>query len=487
MSKINDIKFKNPRSVSFRTPSFCVPTKRSRPLRHIIYGTKASGIRATTHRLETGFGVGHPEVKPYFNNGESVRLPTFEGKIQRMFCFNTTQNNVPINVMLVFTDRGSYYFALVFQASLVLDFEPHMLWHGEILDMTQSFTVDRERVFMATTEGLFHADFRLEFRKVNAPIKPAKLKVFGHRLFALDALSRDTIHFSAPLDLVDFSMQSDQSGSLRVDNNLGEIIGFETLGDRLLIVQQWGFSILETSYDSAEFRLQTFANSYEEIFENTTKVLGDSVFFLTRGGLCRMNARGQVELLDHVNVDFAPDQGQAVATVYQNRYFLAFNRICDQDNEGNKNNTVLIVEKFLDNYMLLEDFNVSCFERIWTLQSDHLGITSDGGGVILELVQNGKIVDSPVAKVWESDFFNLTYAATVQYVKQILVRTLHPIKVTVIGASNSQSFQLVGSEKLQRININFKSESSKIRIEAVGDVNVSQLNVVVGFNNIFLP
>jgi len=242
---------------------------------------------------------------------------------------------------------------------------------------------------------------------------------FSQRTFKV--LDEFTIEFSAPFT-GDFVEDEGLSGSLRVDKRFGEIMGLDVYGNRLLIIQRFGFATLESAFDPSMFNLQPFAKSYEPIVDGTVRVLGDTIIFLTNGGMCRVSRNGQVQLLD------IPMPNQTFGSwIENNRYHL---QLLD---------SVLVIEKFFDSFFYLTD-----------------------------------------GYLWESDDFSVGYAANRQFVKQVRIKTSADITLTVLNEKREQRVQVRGRNRVQTLNINLKGESFRIRIE--GASNVTDLVVVIGFN-----
>jgi hypothetical protein len=85
-------------------------------------------------------------------------------------------------------------------------------------------------------------------------------------------------------------------------------------------------------------------------------------------------------------------------------------------------------------------------------------------------------------KTWESDWFNLTYASTNQYLKQILVHTAGDITVTVENNRGEQAFRVHGSTDIQKINLNLKGEMFRLKISSDAvSTDISDLAAVIGF------
>ena len=451
---MKDFKPINQKTVSFRVKDFCVPTKKPTTVqRHTIYPSVNTGFTATKRGLGNGYVTKRIEV-------DKVQIREIDGNvINKMFCFSTHQAGRVVNTIIAVTSGGVYYVPLF--ASMT----PRPLPNQAITDfdcMAYSYSKDRDFVFAGNNDGIFVADYSLLFTPLDVNFKAKQMLVFDNRLFVLDK-DGVTVHFSTALDLCDFGADSGLSGSIKVDDALGEIIAIERYEGKLLLVHKYGFRILQTAYDPSKFSLETFAHSYETIIENSACALGDTIYFLTRQGLCRVGRLGRVELLS-VPVDVNTDNVHAI--VYDNRYFIV------------TGNTLVIIEKFFDSVSVYNGMNIKAMERIFTATTDCLAVLL-GDNFIHEI---SKAAESNTPDEWESDWFALGYATTKQYVRRILIKTAEDIDLVIGNTRGSQSIKVYGGNDIQTINLNFKGDAFKVKIASnTANPDISELSVVVSF------
>lgn len=324
MSLLNNLRFRNNRSVAFQMMSFAVPTRRARPLRNRIYARINANFNATPTRLTSG-----------------TQLDT-----------------------RIFWDIDTRFVEL-----------NQRRFRAEVLSPAPVFNVD------------FTAPFTNDFNTIDG-----------------------------------------QSGSFRVDEKLGRILDLLQFGNQLLIVQQFGLSTLDVSFDPNNFRLTTLVHSNSEIVQHTCNVLGDTIYFLTHGGMCRVR-NGRLELL---NIEYEYSGfSQYISTIHNNTYFLSTGGV------------IIGIENFHDSYFFWAGHNTM---------------------------------------FWESDDFSLGYAATRQFLKQIRLRTSGDITIRVITENREQLLQVRGGAGIQRINVNIKGEAFRLRIDApTAGITITDLTAVIGF------
>lgn len=472
---LNKIKLRNPKSVSFGVRSFCVPLKRKSQLKHVIHAARNVGFTARPKGLQgSAHGVARLTMlaRIGYDDFAMRTLGTIDGsRIKRVFCYVTSQAVNATSALISVTDNGGYYTTLT--GSLITDPLPNAFRDADSFE--KGFFQGKYYIFAINQNGLFAADNGLSFLKVQIAGSPKSMKAFDTRLFVLDSDSR-TIHFSAPSDMLDFGAETGLSGCVKADDSFGEIIELGEFEGKLLIVHKSGFSTLEPSYDPQKFVIKSLATCHEEIIPNTVQSLGSAIYFLTKEGLCAL-VNGKVTLLD-VNGDFARVQPLAASIIYDNRYYLAYRN----SSAGEGNNQLLVVEKFFDSYTIIKDICIRAFERIFNKEACRLGILTNELANVYQLDDSAG-AETPLESRWESDWFALTYAATVQYIKQVLIKTTAPIILIVANNRGEQRLRINGSPDVQKINLNMKGEMFKISIESnTRNANISDLTVVVGFN-----
>jgi len=253
------------------------------------------------------------------------------------------------------------------------------------------------------------------------------ITAFGRRFNFTEA----EIHFSEALNPTSFIGET--SGQLIVNPLLGKILNLHQRDkNTLLVVQEHGFATLEVTHDPSAFTLATLAQSFQPVVKNTAQVFGDEVYYLTRGGMCRILRSGRVELLD---TPVGYDEGHNyLSAVYESRYYLSLP------------NKILVIERFFEGFSFIGD------EKIW----------------------------------WESEPFGLSYGAGRQWLKQFLIKTNAHLTVTLTATSTgrTQVLEIEPSDELQRIQTNLRGDMFRIKVETdAADVGVSNLSCVVAFGN----
>lgn len=437
---LSRLKLKNQKSVTFRCQNFCVPISRTKTLKHTIHAKKSNGFSASPLTLSNGLSYAPFDL--------ITTMPSLQG-IKRIHNAEFMVNKTQINSIIVVTSTQ------VKSVSLQTPFTTDMQFRDYIC-FANGKANGKDYCFAGATDGLYAFNENLSVQKVNLTCSPVELFSGCNRLFVLDS-DWQTIHFSSEFEMMEFT-DTQLAGSFRATPSLGKVLSFDTYMGKLLIVQENGFSVLEPDYDPSRFKIKTLATCYEHIIPGSIRSLGDSIFFLTKAGMCRLQ-KGTIQLLD---IDFGKDAEETKSIIYDGKYYLAHN------------GEVLIIERFYESWSIFKLFSIEGFHNIWSRNGRRFVVLADS-----KLYQ---IQPDECGGTWQSDWFSLSYASGKQYVKQILIKTIEPITVEIQNTINTQRIAVFGNPDVQKFNLNFKGEVFKISITAQnGKANITDLAVNVGF------
>lgn len=146
--------------------------------------------------------------------------------------------------------------------------------------------------------------------------------VLKNRLFC--AIAPFTIAYCAPLAPKDFSNTVDDSGSISLPREAGEIVALIALGDCVYIFYQYGISKLTPSGAAREFTVETVGYRGGLIFGESVGVSGEKIFFLASDGLYSFDGRGAKRTCE--NLTIKPIEAGQVCAHAENEgyYFLRF-------------------------------------------------------------------------------------------------------------------------------------------------------------------
>lgn len=112
---------------------------------------------------------------------------------------------------------------------------------------------------------------------------------FRHRVFV--GMKGGVLRYSAPEDFTEFSESVEESGSIRLANNGGEIIAIKVYNDALYVFFQSGITRLEIGGDPSEFYAEKIDYFGGDIFTRTICVCDHAIYFMAQGGIYRLKSK----------------------------------------------------------------------------------------------------------------------------------------------------------------------------------------------------
>lgn len=474
---IHNIPFKNTRSVTFNCVDFTAQVKRGSRLRHAIYGRNNVGLCVTPRGFTTGMGIGPLAfnlINPASGNTERLAARDFDilgERIRRGYC---AVSDIP-TVALWVRDRAiamnvshGWNFWINNQAEI----RSHVAFASGVSN-------GKHLIFSGGSNGVwFSADDGRMFTQLLEDVSATSIVNVFQRLFVANGAS---ISFSAAHDLTDFV--SETSGELLVPSELGKVLSLHQLdNNRLLVVQEGGFSTLEVMHDPANFQLRELARSFQPVVPNTTQVFGDEVYYLAHGGMCRILRNGRVELLD-TPVEYQPNYEGYSSAIFENRYYLTLS------------DRILVIERFFESFSFIGDVKAHYLFPVRSVEGESaLAVLEDSFPTrIHQVTPSGHFKTSSfwgdeearrLPQAWESEPFGLSYAANRQWLKQLLIKTNCNLRVTLTATSTGrvQTLDIQPDTELQQFNINLRGDMFTIKLETEDqDIQVSDLSAVVAF------
>lgn len=96
---------------------------------------------------------------------------------------------------------------------------------------------------------------------------------------------RFTVMWSGSGGLLDWKEGISKSGSVTLDPERGEILGIKVFAGKLVVVRQFGLTVLSMYGSPENFSVDITDTSCDAVLKNTAQVVGDRLIFCTRSGL----------------------------------------------------------------------------------------------------------------------------------------------------------------------------------------------------------
>ena len=105
------------------------------------------------------------------------------------------------------------------------------------------------------------------------------------RAFFISAEDSFTLGWSAPSDILSFDQSLDKGGWIKLDSKRGEILKLFELGEKIVAVRKFGFSLINAMGSPENFKAEITQTDTDEIYPDTAQISGGKIIFYTASGL----------------------------------------------------------------------------------------------------------------------------------------------------------------------------------------------------------
>lgn len=290
------------------------------------------------------------------------------------------------------------------------------------------------------------------------------------------------IWYTTNLDPESIGTESSSTKFITLGDERGACRKVITFKENIYVFRDYGISKLNV-YAKSEPTYSQIYLSDSIIYSNTVTVCGDMVLFMTRDGLYRFNGVNVTKISVLDNLISSKVNNNAVATVLQNKYYLAlkidFNdgqQVLCESEEDFKNNALIVLD--------LEDYSFQVMRGVdirsmLALKADVVEkvvvvFNSKDKEKIAEITDDGKYFGEILPKFYSSNY------VMQEDLSKITIRNLNidasaNIKVKIITDLGSKTFTTYknGINEFQTI-----LPCSKFKIEISSSQNLPYINLI---------
>lgn len=317
---------------------------------------------------------------------------------------------------------------------------------------------------------------------------------YDKRNFAICTEHSQTITYGEKLNLFNFDVSDDSSGSITFSDNLGACQKLLVFKDKLYCFRSYGIVKMVRGKDKKSFDMEKIAMGNNLIYKNTIEICDDRIFFVTSEGLCEFDGNKVKE----VNLPFKKlltqsSQVKAEGKYCKGKYYLS----CVIDfGDGKKimsenynrllqyNNALISVDCSDYSYQITRGISVAALERIHDKMEDRLVVVYEKNLVCSYgmLTNSGKFFGAnTIRKSWASSTSDFGYPDKYKFIKEMMLYTKQNITIELNFDGKVTTFSIKGKSGNQTIKINKKAKLFSFEIIAMeGDNEISLPTFVAG-------
>lgn len=295
----------------------------------------------------------------------------------------------------------------------------------------------------------------------------------GDRLFAIDADKDNLIRFSSnrnPLDWTKDVVNSDDAGSLELNDYKGSLNSLISFQDSVFVFQDYGISKITAYTTSDDYFATNIYSSSSKIYANTAAVCGDMIYFLCDDGLYTLDGV-EVKKVDlKLSTYFAKNQDDANSCFYNGKLYIACKLNYEGEEEAEHNNSLIEFDINSHEYSIIKGFDVCSMLAINDLFVSKLVIALRDNYYLYELSDAGNFIGGvDIKKEWESGVITLNSLDKDKILKDIYLISRFDIDIIINSDKESRTISVKGKDNTQRISVNLPGKEFSFKLQTVQD------------------
>ncbi|MBR2341820.1 MAG: hypothetical protein IKA72_05380 [Clostridia bacterium] len=176
------------------------------------------------------------------------------------------------------------------------------------------------KMIFCCTDQLFFYDFTNKVTNIlSGSLTGACL--FHERLFVAD---KNTLKYSKPMDVGNFEKSLNGGGEISFEDERGEIVWIESLGECIYVFFQYGIARLTADGEGSEFKLIDIPYNGERIIPRTVCVYENKLVFASHEGIFVLDGKKCSKIKQFKYLPIKDSTLTACAACVGNRYFLYY-------------------------------------------------------------------------------------------------------------------------------------------------------------------
>ncbi len=281
------------------------------------------------------------------------------------------------------------------------------------------------------------------------------------KYFAITAGERADLVYSDNDNLMEW--KTSNTSRLKFNDDRGKLNKVIALNDYVYVFRDYGISKISQFSTKSDFDISGLYQCDSYIYPKTIASSGDNVYFLEGSGLFSFNGTKTSKInLECDEMLAKTDKRHASAVCFEGKYYLAcrydFNddKTIGCENQPNYVNNILFVFDLVSKKIELMrgvDINTLCVLNNPYKSKVVACFNGSHKDKIGELNLSGEIFGENTEKEWQSVKCDLNAPEKVKKLKFLTIKTLNSVVLKVSSDKISKTYNIEGSDKIQRIRV----------------------------------
>lgn len=450
----------------------------------------------TTGALKDGIGVGKLKFRRNSDRDvyKELDYPPDDSFVLACWLYTSYTDgiNVDKSILVAYTSKGA-----IFYNRLHTEHTEFTLLDGVTFSsqpVVLACKLDGEDALILTTkaEGTYVWKFPLALEKIENMPSIGSMCVHDERLFATLVGDQRSVYYSDDLNVESLERSSKSNRYINLHDDYGccnKVVSFDGY---LYVFKDYNICKITTNYsDKNAFTINPISVSNGRIYEKTICICGDRIYYLSSDGLYSFDGDKSKRVDLSLNRLMEGIDNSSAVAGYSNGYYYLSCRINYEDGE------YIDDEDYYYNNNILIRYNIDSGKFNILRGRDVIGIY-----VINDIIESRVcvLVKEPTAaremgivdmsgqyykecttKVWSTSILDFDNPGKSKLLKELSLYTKSNIQIVIKTESESRTFEVIGSESIQSIQVNMKGKTFQCQfVSSTNNNYISSVNFVVG-------
>lgn len=457
------------------------------------YAKMSYNLNFQDHSLKTGLGFKELTLPKETQTGErTLGYQSSYGNIDGIWLFKRYSESLQSRVDIIFihSDTNKLYFqGLYSDYSLfgqIVGFEyvgkPNVLFHKYNNKDVAILTSPSDYLAIWTGSGAPE--------KINNTLNLTSVCVHYERLFATVSGRKDMVRFSDDFNIQNWDETPEEGGFIQLVDERGTCNKVISFNDYVYIIREHGISRLSAYGDQSQYSVSHLFLCTDKIYENTAILCGDRILMVCSDGLYAFNGYSAQKYDLKINKMFDKSKlHNATACFFNGKYYLSCclnffdEKQIGVESSSYTNNALIEFDIKTGKYNIVRGVDIIHLMPIVQDNVHKLAVCfgdSSHRTVVGELTNDGCFFGTPLAKSWVSPMSDFGYPDKIKVVRELHLLTKYDISITISSENQSRTFEIKGSDEIQKICPNVKGKRISISFNSTqANLSISNPNVVV--------
>lgn len=294
-------------------------------------------------------------------------------------------------------------------------------------------------------------------------------------LFAITQDGTHSIRYSKQLNPTSWLISGnlEDSGFIDISDQQGGMNKILSFLGYLFVFRDYAITKIAFYDEDGEYNISQLYFSGSKIFADTVCVCGDKILLMSNDGIYSFDGLQTTKLDLGINTMFAPDNHNASAVFFNDKYYLACklnfkddDLVCDEQNDNYVNNALIVYDTQTKQFTITRGVDI---KSMLPVEEEHISKiifckNSTHSNTLGEITNDGCYYNQILPKKWQSNLTDLSLPTKQKIIKNIYITTKSDCVVTVKTQTITKSYNLIGSEYCQTIRCNLKGKLISLSI-----------------------